>query len=116
MTRQELYNKLNTIADVAVISSLKHEVTREQIVIQYGGTTNSLNNPMCGWDNWDIILLVPSKSIILLDRLENNVRTSLKTIQGIEFILDGWGAEHYDDTLKAYYKTIRVRVPHEFTI
>lgn len=114
MTRQELYNLLITIADVSPVSNIKHEVTKERIVIQYGGTTNSLNNPLCGWDNWDIILLVPGKSIIVLDRLENNVRTSLKTINGIEFILDGWGAEHYDETLKAYYKTIRFRVPHEF--
>lgn len=115
MKRIELVRLLEGVCEVSLVSSLKAQVKANKIVLQYGGTTSSLQNPLCGWDNWDLILLVPSKSIIVLDMLEENVRNILKHIEGIEFILDGWGGEHYDDTIKAYYKTIRFRLPHEFT-
>lgn len=114
MKRIELVRLLEGICEVSLVSSLKAQVKANKIVIQYGGTTSSLNNSVCGWDNWDLILLVPSKSIIVLDMLEDNVRTLLKHIEGIEFIHDGWGVEQYDDTIKAYFKTIRIRLPREF--
>lgn len=116
MNRVELVRLLEGAGEVSLVSSLKTQVKSNKLVLQYSGTSSSLQNPLCGWDNWDLILLVPAKSIIVLDRLEDSVRNLLKHIEGIEFILDGWGGEHYDDTIKAYYKTIRFRLPHEFTL
>lgn len=113
MNRLDLIHTLDQIAPVLPPSKLKTEVKSDKIVLYKSQPTQSLNNGVCGWQSYEIVILVPDESIVGLDNLYNKVHKTLQSIEGAEFDWDNSLAEQYDATLSAYYRTIRVRFPSQ---
>lgn len=113
MDRITLIRTLETICRVLPVGKLTKQVSEDTIVVFRNNPMNSLNNDICGWESFDIVLLVPESSIVGLDNLYNKVHDILIDIECIEFDFGGFTSENYDKSLNAYYRTMRVRFPSQ---
>lgn len=88
MTRQALYNRLIKIAPVIQLAKLKGRVRDDIICLIRNRPTLSISNDVCGWESYDITIIVPDDSIMRLDILYNKVHDMLTTIPEVELVYD----------------------------
>lgn len=107
MDRVTIHKALSNIATVRQLSNRENLITENTLILAKKSFTGSTESSMGGFQYWEVMCYVPSTSLMALDKLVNDVKATLKSIN-IE-LTNNQTPEFYDDVLKAYMVSIEFR-------
>ncbi|MHC1681391.1 MAG: hypothetical protein AB6733_00260 [Clostridiaceae bacterium] len=110
MNRRQLFDILDQIYPCYAVGEHQGECTEAYVVLKYDTQSQSLLNAKCGWQFVHIFLYAPLGDITVLDKMVIDVQAILAG--ALEFTGD-ISPEVVDDTMKAYTRRIKYRIPKE---
>lgn len=110
MTRLQLTNILEGLLPTYSVGQKTGLCTEPYLVVKYKPQIPSVSNSHGGWQYLEIMVYVPDTSIIALDGILTQVKT---TLRGLVEITGNMTPDYHDQEVKAYMRAIEFRIPKE---
>ena len=110
MNRKQIFDILDPVYPCYAVGEHQGECVEAYVVLKYDVQSQSISNAKCGWQFVHIFLYAPFGDITVLDEMVMEVQTLLKDV--LEFTGD-ISPEVVDDTIKAYTRRLKYKIPKE---